>query len=135
MRAREVRCYKMTTHVVEELQEMDVIGLGAEMLLEEEVDGALEHERVVDRDVIHALHAEPAGLAAAGDGLVHHVVRHKEERLQLSIPGRRTAVSIEYRAQGQHKDERTEWGKGGRTAQKGTQRHAQARYTSPARQP
>lgn len=28
----------------------------------------------------------PAGLPAAGDGLIHHVVRNKEVRLQLRAP-------------------------------------------------
>ena len=68
---------------MEDVEEIDVVRLGAEVLLEEEVNGALEHEGVVDRDVVHALDAIPAGLAAAGDGLVHHVVRDEEERLEL----------------------------------------------------
>lgn len=41
-------------HVVEELEEEPVVGIGAEMLLEQKVDGGLEHERVVDRDVAYA---------------------------------------------------------------------------------
>lgn len=68
---------------MEELEEVHVVWLGAEVLLEEEVDRALEHERVVDHDVAHALDAVPARLAAARYRLVHHVVRHEEERLQL----------------------------------------------------
>jgi hypothetical protein len=36
---------------VEELEQVNVVGFASEVLLEEEVDGALEHERVVDGDV------------------------------------------------------------------------------------
>ena len=68
---------------MEDLEEVNVARVLAEVLLEEEVDGALEHEGVVDGDVVHALDAVPAGLTAAGDGLVHHVVRDEEERLEL----------------------------------------------------
>ena len=60
--------------VVEELKEVDVVGLGAEVLLEKVVDGTLEHERVVDGDKVHALYAEPTWLSATSDRLVHHVV-------------------------------------------------------------
>lgn len=36
---------------MEQLEEIDVVGLASEVFLEEEVDGALKHERVVDGDV------------------------------------------------------------------------------------
>jgi len=36
---------------MEQLQQVDVISLPPEMLLEEEIDGTFEHERVVDRNV------------------------------------------------------------------------------------
>ena len=39
------------THIMEQLQQVDVISLPPEMLLEEEIDGTFEHERVVDRNV------------------------------------------------------------------------------------
>jgi hypothetical protein len=39
------------THLEEELEQVDVVRLRAEMLLEEVVDCGLEHERVVDSDV------------------------------------------------------------------------------------
>ena len=58
-------------------------GVSAEVLLEEEVDGALEHKGVVDGNVGDALDAVAAGLAAGGDGLVHHGVRDEEECLEL----------------------------------------------------
>lgn len=68
--------------LVEELEEVDVAGVVAEVLLEEGVDGRLEHESVVDGDHADALVAVPAGLAAAGDGRVHDVVRDEEEGLE-----------------------------------------------------
>jgi hypothetical protein len=39
------------THLEEELEQVDVVGLRAEMLLEKVVNRGLEHERVVDGDV------------------------------------------------------------------------------------
>ena len=53
------------------------------MLLEEVVDGALEHEGVVNGDEVDALNTEPTGLSSTGDGLIHHVVGNEEERLEL----------------------------------------------------
>lgn len=72
------------THIVEELEEVDVVRLLAEVLLEEKVDGHLEHAPVVDGDISDALDAEPARLPAAGDAGVHNVVCDEEERLELS---------------------------------------------------
>ena len=43
------------THLVEELEEVDVVLLLPEVLLEEVVDGGLEHEGVVDGDVADAV--------------------------------------------------------------------------------
>lgn len=54
----------------------------AEVLLEERVDGRLEHEGVVDRDHADVWLAVPAGRAAASDTAVHDIVRYKEESLQ-----------------------------------------------------
>ncbi len=67
---------------VEELEHVDVGGVGAEVLLQEDVDGHFEHEGVVDGDHADARVAVPAGLAAAGDGGVHHVVGDEEEGLE-----------------------------------------------------
>ena len=64
---------------------MHVVRLAPEVLLEEVVDRALKHERVIDRDVAYALHAVPAWLAATRDGLIHHVIRNQEKGLQLVI--------------------------------------------------
>ena len=82
---------------MEDLEEVDVVRLCAEVLLEEEVDRALEHERVVDCNVRDALDTVPARLPAAGDGLVHHVVRDEEERLQLR--GRLNESDIERKSE------------------------------------
>ena len=67
---------------VEELDEVDVRGVRAEVLLQDEVDGGLEHECVVDRDHAHTVLPVPAGLPAAGYRAVHDVVADEEEGLQ-----------------------------------------------------
>lgn len=73
--------------LVEELDHVNVGGVRAEALLEDEVDTRLQHESVVDSDQTDTLVAVPAGLATAGDGGVHHVVADQEESLeQLSHP-------------------------------------------------
>lgn len=69
---------------MEELEQPDVVGLFAEVLLQEEVDGCLEHKCIVDRDVADAFYAVPAGLSTSSDALVHHIVRDQEVRLELS---------------------------------------------------
>lgn len=46
-------------HLVEELEKVDVVLLLTEVLLEEDVDGSLEHERVVDGDVADVLLRTP----------------------------------------------------------------------------
>lgn len=82
-RRRSSRCQSEATHVMEELEQIDVVGLGPEVLLEQVVDGALEHEGVVDGNVGNAIDLVPAGLATAGDRGVHHVVGDEEVSLQL----------------------------------------------------
>ena len=47
------------------------------------IDGPFEHERVVDRNVAHALDAIPTRLSATRDRLVHDVVQDEEKGLQL----------------------------------------------------
>lgn len=42
---------RVATHLEEELEKVDIVRLLTEVLLEEEVDGALEHKRVVDSNV------------------------------------------------------------------------------------
>jgi len=41
----------MITDIVEELEQVDVVFLPTEMFLEQKVDGAFQHERVVDGNV------------------------------------------------------------------------------------
>lgn len=72
---------------MEELEEVDVVGLRAEVLLKEEVDGRLEEKRVVDCDGAHARETIPAVLSAARDGRIHHVVGNEEHCLQLDAGG------------------------------------------------
>ena len=66
---------------MEDLEEVDIARVLAEVLLEEEVYSALEEKRVVHCDRVDALDAEPARLTPAGNRLVHHVVRYEEEGL------------------------------------------------------
>ena len=69
----------------EELEQVDVVRLLAEVLLQQIVDRGLEHERVVDRNVADTGHAVPTRLATAGDRGVHEVVRDEEEALELGL--------------------------------------------------
>lgn len=79
--------------LVEELDQVDIGGVGAEALLQDEVDGRLEHESVVDSDKADTLVAVPAGLATAGDGAVHNVIADQEESLeQLGEPAQDAQV-------------------------------------------
>lgn len=82
--------------LVEELDHVNVGRVGTEVLLQQDVDGRLEHEGVVDGDHADVLLAVPAGLASAGDAAVHDVVGHEEEGLeQLNQPaedGRRLVL-------------------------------------------
>lgn len=80
---------------MEELDEVDVRRVRAEVLLEQPVDRRLEDERVVDGDEADALVAVPARLAAARDARVHDVVRHEEERLQLAGPSAAAAATAQ----------------------------------------
>lgn len=68
--------------LMEELDDVDVGGVGAEALLEDEVDGPLEHEGVVDGDQADTLVAVPAGQTTAGDGAIHEVIADEEESLE-----------------------------------------------------
>ena len=68
--------------LVEELHQVDVGGVLAEVLLEEDVDGGLEHEGVVDGDHADAVLSVPTWGAAAGDGAVHDIIGDEEEALE-----------------------------------------------------
>lgn len=79
--------------LVEELDEVDVGGVRAEVLLQDNVDARLEQEGVVDSDQSDSFVLVPAGLAATGDGAVHDVVANQEEGLeQLGEPAQQTEV-------------------------------------------
>ncbi len=67
---------------MEELDEVDIRRVLAEVLLEEGVDCGFEHEGVVDGDHADAFLAVPTWGTAAGDGGVHDVVRDEEEGLE-----------------------------------------------------
>jgi hypothetical protein len=80
---------------LEQLDEVDVCGVGAEVLLQEDEDGGLEHEGVVDGDHADAGLEVPAGLTAAGLGGVHDVVGDEEEGLkELNHPAKGGSVEV-----------------------------------------
>lgn len=80
---------------VERLEEMNVVWLRSEVLLQEMVYSALEHERVIDRDISDAIEAVIAWLAAAGDGCVHDIVRDEEECLEeLDAPSQECSLEV-----------------------------------------
>lgn len=68
---------------MEQIQEIRVVILFAEVCLYKIVNGRFEHEGVVNRDHAHLGNTIPAGLATTSDGRVHHVIGDKEEGLQL----------------------------------------------------
>lgn len=69
--------------LVEELNKINVLFLVlAEVLLQQDVDGRLEHEGVVDGDHANIRHEVPARAAAAGLGAVHDIIRNEEESLE-----------------------------------------------------
>lgn len=79
--------------LVEELDEVDVGGVGLEALLQDQVDGGLQHEGIVDGDEANTLVAIPAGLATASDGAVHDIIADQEESLeQLGEPAQNAQV-------------------------------------------
>ena len=80
---------------MEQFDEIDVAFVLAEVLLEEDEDGGLEHEGVVDGDHADLGLEVPAGLAAAGLGRVHDVVRDQEEGLEeLNHPAESGRVEV-----------------------------------------
>mmetsp|Transcript_66872 Transcript_66872/g.131171 ORF Transcript_66872/g.131171 Transcript_66872/m.131171 type:complete len:420 (+) Transcript_66872:192-1451(+) len=65
----------------EEVNELHVVLLAAEVALEHLEHQHLDEERVVDGDLLHVGQFVPAGLPAAGHRVVHDVVRHEQPRL------------------------------------------------------
>jgi hypothetical protein len=80
---------------VEELDHVEIALFLAEVLLQEHVDGRLEHEGVVDGDHADLGGEVPAGAAAARLGRVHDVVGHEEEGLQqLDHPSQQRGAEV-----------------------------------------
>eukprot|EP00128_Syssomonas_multiformis_P007536 Colp12_sorted_trinity150504_noHs@13455 len=78
----------------EQVHQLVVVGLLAEVLLEDLVHEGLEDETVVDGDGLHLGQAEPAGLASAGHAVVHEVIGDQEEGLQeLDAPAQRGGLA------------------------------------------
>ena len=76
---------------MEELEEMNVIALLPEIVLDEMVNGRLEHERVVYSDEPDFRFLVPAWLSSAGERSIHNIIRNEEEGLQLCDLQNRTA--------------------------------------------
>jgi hypothetical protein len=78
---------------VEEFDHIEVGWVGAEVLLQEAVDGRLEEEGIVDSDHAHAGTTVPARFAAARHGAVHDIIGDEEEGLQkLDCPAQKTEL-------------------------------------------
>jgi len=73
---------RLPGHLVEELQQAQVLRRAAKELLEHLEQVRLQQEAVVDGRQAHLGDLVPAGLAAARDAAVHDVVRDEEEGLQ-----------------------------------------------------
>ncbi len=73
----------LVTRVMENLDEVHVIRLPAEIGLEKVVYRALQHERIVDRDQADAWGAVPTRLPPTSYRAIHHVVADEEKCLQL----------------------------------------------------
>lgn len=79
--------------LVEELNEVNVGGVGTEALLEDEVDSRLQHESIVDRNQADLLLAVPARLTTTGDRAVHDIIAYQEESLEkLSKPAQNAQI-------------------------------------------
>lgn len=81
--------------LVEKVDEIDVGGVRAEVLPEEDVNGSLKDDGVVDGNHADTLVTVPAGLAAAGDAAVHDIVGDEEEGLeQLGQPAQGSGLEV-----------------------------------------
>lgn len=79
--------------IVEEFEDVDIVLLLLEVLLEQQVYGAFEHEGIVDCNHSHLGHEIPARAAPTSLGAVHDVVGHEEEGLeQLDEPAQQSGV-------------------------------------------
>ena len=99
--------------LVEQLDEVDVGGMGLAVLLEEGVNSHLEHKGIVDGDHANALLAVPAGLTSTGDAAVHDVVGDEEECLQkLRHPAEGSGLEVLLLGEGLFEEERDGVGNG-----------------------
>ena len=67
---------------MEQLNQVEICRMWSEVLLENEVDGRLEHEGIVDCNHAHARLPVPARLSSPCDTRVHNVVADEKEGLQ-----------------------------------------------------
>lgn len=81
--------------IVEEFEKIAVVRILPEVLLEQIVNGSLEHERVVDGNVSDGLDLVPARLTAASNGLIHHVVGHEKVCLKLQMNGEQLLPEVQ----------------------------------------
>lgn len=85
--------FRLPGSLVEQLEEVDVCRVRAEMLLEDDIDTGLEHKGIVDGNQTDTLLTVPTGLATTSDGAVHHVITDQEESLeQLREPAQSAEV-------------------------------------------
>lgn len=66
--------YSSTEYLVEEIEQVNVVGLLTEVFLQQVVDCTLEHERIVNGDHADTLSSVPTWLATTGDTSIHDIV-------------------------------------------------------------
>jgi hypothetical protein len=79
----ELSKFCLVRRFMEKIKEIDVVGLRAEVNLEETINCSLEHEGVVDGDHANFWNAVPARLSTPSNGSIHYIVRDEEESLKL----------------------------------------------------
>lgn len=85
----------LESNLVEELNKINVVGLLLEVVLEENVDGGLEHKGVVDGNHTNLGVLVPARLTSAGDGAIHNIVSYQEVGLQkLDTPSKEGSLLV-----------------------------------------
>lgn len=87
--------FRLPGNLVEQLEEVDVCRVRAEMLLEDNIDSGLEHKGIVDGNQTDTLLTVPTGLATTSDGAVHHVITDQEESLQQLCEPAQSAEVLE----------------------------------------
>ena len=93
--------------LVEQLEEVDVGLVRAEVLLQQGVDGSLKQKGVVDGNHANTVLEVPAGLASTGDAAVHYIVGDEEEGLEeLGAPAKGSGVEVLLFGKGSLEEER-----------------------------